>query len=298
MEKNEPVGFVLLDKPAGLTSFQLLFPIKRRFHTKRVGHAGTLDQEATGLMVAAVGKATRLLDHIEAASKVYSFKLHLGRETDTLEYTGNILSEQSYAQRTAEQLSTVIPQFVGVVAQIPPAYSAIKIEGTRASDLVRQGKEPEMKARSVEIFTLDILNPQDGVTTDTFYLRCHCSKGTYIRSLGRDLAKALGTVGSVSQIRRLAIGNLHVENGQSIENPEALQLIRPEDVLPWPKLEVSDSELAAIWQGKRIRIDLEKLSGVTDLEKLFVVRKDIAVAVGRLVHGVFHPELQLEAPCA
>lgn len=294
LEKNEPVGFVLLDKPAGLTSFQLLFPLKRRFQTKRVGHAGTLDQEATGLMVAAVGKCTRLLDHIEGASKLYSFRLHLGRETDTLEYTGNIIREVENAARTVDQIQAVIPQFVGCLAQVPPAYSAIKIEGHRASDLVRQGKEVEMKARQVEIYSLELRNvPSD--PSDTFDFVCHCSKGTYIRSLGRDLAQALSTVGSVSQIRRLAIGNIRVEKGQSIEAPEELELVPPEQILPWPKLDLSEGELRSLLQGKRIRIESERLHGVSDLEKMFAMRNGRAIAVGRLVGGVFHPEILLES---
>lgn len=298
LEKSEPVGFVLLDKPAGLTSFQLLFPLKRRFQTKRVGHAGTLDQEATGLMVAAVGKCTRLLDQIEAASKTYSFRLHLGRETDTLEYSGTIIQEIPNSQRTAEQLRSVIPQFVGCIAQIPPAYSAIKIEGRRASDLVREGKEIDLKARTVEIFTLDIQNAVDGVESTEFDFICHCSKGTYIRSLGRDLAVALGTVGSVSLIRRLAIGDIRVEQGQSIAEPETLALVAPEHLLLWPKLEMNDSEIAALWQGKRLRIDTTRIGGVGDLPKLFAIRKGAAVAVCRLEGGVVHPEILLEEPCA
>lgn len=292
----DPSGFVILDKAAGMTSFQLLFPVKRQFKTKRVGHAGTLDQEATGLMVAAVGKCTRLLEQIEAASKVYSFRLHLGRETDTLEYSGAVVREDPTAARTRAQLQAVIPQFLGHIEQTPPRYSAIKIDGQRASDMARKGQDVELKARPIEIFSLEIQGAAEldsQVAYETFDLLCHCSKGSYIRSLGRDLAKAMDTVGSVSQIRRLAIGNIRVEQGQSTQTPEELKLIHPEDLLDWPRIDLLAEELLPLRQGKRIMLDDARLPGKKHFKHAFVMLDGIAIAAGRVDVGFFYPELQL-----
>lgn len=249
-------GFVLLDKPVGMTSFQVLFPVKKRFSTKRVGHAGTLDQQATGLMISAVGKCTRLLDEVEALSKLYTFRLHLGKQTDTLEWVGETVFEDANAARTWNDLLQVIPDFVGVIEQTPPAYSAIKIDGKRASDHMRAGNEVEMKSRKIEIYSLKPLNNNidSSELCQEFDLICHCTKGTYIRSLGRDLALKMGTYGCVSQIRRLAIGNILVEQGQNPNERDMLQLIPAEKLLPWPCLEISETELADIRQGRALYI--------------------------------------------
>jgi len=288
---HEASGFVLLDKPAGMTSFQLLFPLKRTFNTKRVGHAGTLDQEATGLMVAAVGKCTRLLDRIESQSKMYSFRLHLGRTTDTLEFRGEVLSEDPNGARSTAQLQTVLGTFLGVQQQKPPQYSAIKIEGKRASDLMRKGQEVELKPRQIEIMRLELQavpeSSIEDVSCQEFDLVCACSKGTYIRALGRDIAVALGTVGSVSLIRRLAIGSLMVEQGQSIKDPETLQLIAPEVVFHWPRFDLTEARLGDVRQGKRVSVSLDDSSSV------FAMAEGRAVAMGRVESSVFFPELQL-----
>ncbi len=296
----EASGFVLLNKPAGMTSFQLLYPLKRQFKTRRVGHAGTLDQEATGLMVTAVGKCTRLLEHIESGNKTYQFRLHLGRETDTLEYGAQIISEDAQGARTRVQLAQVIGSFLGVQAQKPPVYSAIKIAGKRASDLAREGKEVEMKLRTVQIFSLDLCieTPEDSLTPREYFdLICHCSKGTYIRSLGRDIALALGTVGSVSMIHRTAIGSLCVENGQSPADPESLVLLAPEQVLPWPRVEVSSQELANLRQGKRIPLDPARLNQVQEdaghKAHVFALHDSVAVTACLFDEGMLAPEIQL-----
>jgi len=296
-EAVEASGFVLLDKPAGMTSFQLLSPLKKVFHTKRVGHAGTLDQEATGLMVAAVGKCTRLLERIESQTKLYSFRLHLGKETDTLELSGNMVTEDPGAVRTRSDLQAVLAPFVGLIDQMPPKYSAIKIEGRRASDLARDGEEVELKPRRIEIIRLEITSPESNQPVDSFDLICHCSKGTYIRSLGRDLAKAMETVGAVSNIRRLAIGNLLVEQGQSIESPDSLRLILPEEILPWPHFEVTDVELAALRQGKKLHMGPERSNRPEEVFRRST--QAFATSNGRAVTSCFYesetllPELQL-----
>ena len=274
-----PSGFVLLDKNPGETSFKALFPLKRVFSTKRVGHAGTLDLRASGLIVAAIGRATRLLPFVEAKDKCYTFRLHLGYETDTLEWDGDVVAQDEFGIRnsefgidegvilreqgdrriqgglTREDLEAVLPQFTGDIDQVPPRYCAVKIDGRRASDWAERGKDFEMKPRRIHIESLKIVG-EGGVTEGcsgksfaTFDLECICSKGTYIRSLGRDLARALGTFGCVSQIRRHRIGNITLDNAVKGENLTAENLVPVDKVLDYPVLRLDDTQMGIIRKG-------------------------------------------------
>lgn len=250
-----PSGFVLLDKNPGETSFKALFPLKRVFSTKRVGHAGTLDLRASGLIVAAIGRATRLLPFVEAKDKCYTFRLHLGYETDTLEWDGDVVAQGDARAINRAALEAVLPQFTGDIDQIPPRYCAVKIDGRRASDWAERGKDFEMKPRRIHIESLKVVG-EGGVTEGcsgksfaTFDLECVCSKGTYIRSLGRDLARALGTYGCVSQIRRHRIGNITLDNAVKGENLTAENLVPVDKVLDYPVLRLDDTQMAIIRKG-------------------------------------------------
>ena len=250
-----PSGFVLLDKNPGDTSFKALFPLKRVFSTKRVGHAGTLDLRASGLIVAAIGRATRLLPFVEAKDKCYTFRLHLGYETDTLEWDGDVVAQGDARAINRAALEAVLPQFTGDIDQIPPRYCAVKIDGRRASDWAERGKDFEMKPRRIHIESLKVVG-EGGVTEGcsgkcfaTFDLECVCSKGTYIRSLGRDLAHALGTFGCVSQIRRHRIGNITLDNAVKGENLTAENLVPVDKVLDYPVLRLDDTQMGIIRKG-------------------------------------------------
>lgn len=259
-----PSGFILLDKMAGETSFKALFPLKRVFCTKRVGHAGTLDLRASGLIVAAMGRATRLLPFVESKDKSYTFRLHLGYETDTLEWDGNVVEQDSrdpqgvlgHLDRAA--LQSVLPNFTGDIEQVPPRYSAIKVDGHRASDLAVRGREVELKSRAVTIHSLKVVG-EGGVTEGcsgrefaTFDLECDCSKGTYIRSLGRDLARALGTCGCVSQIRRHRIGGVTLERAVRGDELKASHLVPVNEVLNYPVVRLDGQQMAVIRNGNWI----------------------------------------------
>lgn len=250
-----PSGFVLLDKNPGETSFKALFPLKRVFSTKRVGHAGTLDLRASGLIVAAIGRATRLLPFVEAKDKCYTFRLHLGYETDTLEWDGDVVAQGDARAIDRAALEAVLPQFTGDIDQVPPRYCAVKIDGRRASDWAERGKDFEMKPRRIHIESLKVVG-EGGVTEGcsgksfaTFDLECVCSKGTYIRSLGRDLAHALGTFGCVSQIRRHRIGNITLDNAVKGENLTAENLVPVDKVLDYPVLRLDDTQMGIIRKG-------------------------------------------------
>ena len=315
-------GFVLLDKIAGETSFKALFPLKRVFCTKRVGHAGTLDLRASGLIIAATGRATRLLPYIEAKDKCYTFRLHLGYETDTLEWDGAVVEQdaregviQSCHSRptggnpcvfggiSREDLERVLPQFVGDVDQIPPKYCAVKIDGRRASDWMERGKQIDLKPRRIHISSLKVIG--EGLETEgctgkcfaTFDLECNCSKGTYIRSLGRDLARALGTCGCVSLIRRHRIGNVTVDKAVRGDQITAEHLLPVDQVLDFPVVRLNDDQIKAIRLGNWVpwRTPIENLSTEPGTES-FVLAADnngIVLALCHYEPGRIKPKFYL-----
>ena len=284
-------GFVLLDKIAGETSFKALFPLKRVFSTKRVGHAGTLDLRASGLIIAATGRCTRLLPFIEAKDKCYSFRLHLGYETDTLEWDGEVVEqdEREFGVRNSEfsvdkegvilsetkcsrrisraDVERVLPQFTGDIEQVPPKYCAVKINGVRASDLMERGRNIELKPRKIHIGELKVIG--EGEVTEgcsgkefaTFDLICECSKGTYIRALGRDIGRALGTYACVSQIRRHRIGNVTLDKAVRGEDLTRENLLPVDAVLDFPVVRLTDEQVAVIRQGNWLPWK-EKVEGV------------------------------------
>ena len=267
-------GFVLLDKIAGETSFKALFPLKRVFSTKRVGHAGTLDLRASGLIIAATGRCTRLLPFIEAKDKCYSFRLHLGYETDTLEWDGDVIAQDEHViasgakqSITREALEAVLPQFSGDIEQIPPKYCAVKINGVRASDLMERGRNIELKPRKIRISELKVIGKGEvtegcsGKEFATFDLICECSKGTYIRALGRDIGRALGTYACVSQIRRHRIGNVTLDKAVRGENLTRENLLPVDAVLDFPVVRLTPEQVAVIRQGNWLPWK-EKIEGV------------------------------------
>ena len=248
----------MLDKAAGETSFKALFPLKRVFCTKRVGHAGTLDLRASGLIIAATGRATRLLPYVESKDKCYTFRLHLGYETDTLEWDGDVVEQGAALTVSRAAIEAVLPQFTGDIDQVPPRYCAVKIDGRRASDWAERGKDFEMKPRRIHIESLKVVG-EGGLTEGcsgkefaTFDIECVCSKGTYVRALGRDIARALGTCGCVSQIRRHRIGKVSVESAVRGEDLTREHLKSVEQVLDFPVVKLDADQMAVIRKGNWI----------------------------------------------
>ena len=196
---------MLFAKAAGPTSFSSLGVIKKALGTGKVGHTGTLDSFAEGLLVVLVGKMTRLVPYITATDKKYLAVVAFGSETDTLEPSGTVVKEGSLPSR--QQVEAVLPQFRGTIQQVPPAYSAIHVDGKRASDLVRSGATAQLPSREITIHSLELLD------FDGSYglLEVSCSKGTYIRSLARDIAAAAGTCAHLVALRRVAVGPFQLE---------------------------------------------------------------------------------------
>ncbi|MGM9602935.1 MAG: tRNA pseudouridine(55) synthase TruB [Faecousia sp.] len=221
-------GIVIVDKPSGWTSQDVTARLRRVFNTRRIGHGGTLDPMATGVLPVFVGRATRGVEFFEHAQKVYETVIQLGITTDTEDTTGTVLTSCD-PQVTPGELEAVLPRFRGEIMQVPPMYSALKIGGQKLCDLARQGREVERKPRPITIHELTLL----GQTPEGFRLRVRCSKGTYIRTLCKDIGQALGCGGCMAQLRRVAAGNYSIEEAVSLEelleaqNPEAY--LRPVD---------------------------------------------------------------------
>ena len=195
-------GIVIVDKPQDWTSQDVVAKLRGVFQTRRIGHGGTLDPMATGVLPVFVGRATRGVEFFEHAEKTYEAKLRLGIATDTEDITGAV-QEEKPVQVTQEQLETVLENFRGEIQQIPPMYSALKIGGQKLCDLARKGKEVERQSRTITIYELTLLS-FDGVTAG---LRVLCSKGTYIRTLCKDIGAALGCGGCMESLRRVTAGS-------------------------------------------------------------------------------------------
>ena len=195
-------GIVIVDKPEGWTSQDVTAKLRGVFQTRRIGHGGTLDPMATGVLPVFVGRATRGVEFFEHAEKTYEATLRLGITTDTEDVTGEVLEQKPVSVTEAEFLA-VLDQFRGEIRQIPPMYSALKINGQKLCDLARKGKEVERKPRTITIHALDCLEFRG----DTAKLRVHCSKGTYIRTLCKDIGAALGCGGCMQALRRVTAGS-------------------------------------------------------------------------------------------
>ena len=264
-KKPAPNGWIILDKPRGLGSTQAVSAVKRNLrqggYTKtKVGHGGTLDPLAEGVLPIALGEATKLAGRMLDASKIYEFTVQFGVETETLDTEGEVV-ERSDVRPTLAKVEAVLPQFTGAIEQVPPAYSALKIDGKRAYDLARAGEEVQLKTRAVTIHALSIRHSslRDNDEVDEVTLQAHVSKGTYIRSLARDIARALGTCGHVTYLRRSKAGPfaeaqaISLDKLNEIANGAQLSdLLLPleaglDDI---PALSLSQTDAQALQQGR------------------------------------------------
>jgi tRNA pseudouridine55 synthase len=206
-------GFLNLDKPAGLTSRDVVDRVCRIVDTKRVGHAGTLDPLATGVLVVAIGKATRLVEYVQAQRKTYRAGFLLGRTSDTDDIEGTVVVREGVDPPTRNAVAETLQQFVGRIEQTPPKFSAVKLAGKRAYKLARLGKAVEIKPRPVEVFSIDI----EEYAFPKLRLTIECGSGTYIRSIARDLGDLLGVGGLMESLERTAIGTFKIEDAVTLE---------------------------------------------------------------------------------
>ena len=222
-------GIIIIDKPAGWTSMDVCAKLRGILKTKKIGHAGTLDPMATGVLPVFVGRATRAVSFAEGGEKEYVAGLRLGRTTNTQDTEGETLT-QSPVTVGREELEAVLPRFTGEISQIPPMFSAIKINGQKLYDLARQGKEVERKARTVTIFALEVV---EQVSETDYILRIRCSKGTYVRTLCHDIGQALGCGGCMFSLRRTMAAGFTLDESVTLEQMQegGEALLRPTDSL-------------------------------------------------------------------
>ena len=259
-------GMILLDKPEGMTSFSAVSAVKRIFGEKRVGHTGTLDPMATGVLPILLGRATRLCELMLTADKRYTAEVLLGVETDTLDITGNVISETD-CDISVVEFESVCSRFVGEYEQVPPMFSALKKDGVRLYDLARQGVEIEREARLVNIKKLDIIEKSG---KNKFIIDVICSKGTYIRSLADDLGKALGVGATLTMLRRTETAgytaDMCVTLDELKENPQKYLREADSVVAYCPSVNVTDNQTRRFLNGgelflERINFDTEVSDG-------------------------------------
>ena len=251
-------GIVIVDKPQGWTSQDVTARLRRVFNTRRIGHGGTLDPMATGVLPVFVGRATRGVEFFEHAEKTYETVLRLGLTTDTEDISGTVLSEQD-AFVTGEQLEAVLQKFRGEIMQVPPMYSALKINGQKLVDLARKGREVERQPRPITIHELTLL----GMEADGIHLRVRCSKGTYIRTLCKDIGEAFGCGGCMAALRRVTAGEYTIEESVPLqtlletETPE--EFLRPVDSMfrNYPAVTLTEKQELRCRNGNSFSIQLE-----------------------------------------
>ena len=250
-------GIVIVDKPQDWTSQDVTARLRRVFNTRRIGHGGTLDPMATGVLPVFVGRATRGVEFFEHAQKAYEAVLRLGLTTDTEDTSGAVLTEQE-VRISEEEFLGILPQFRGKIQQIPPMYSALKVNGQKLCDLARKGKEVERKPREIEIFELECLE----FNGTEARIRVRCSKGTYIRTLCKDIGEALGCGGCMAQLRRVQAGSYTIGEAVPLqtlletENPE--QYLRPVDTLfpQYPAVTLTENQEKRCRNGNAFTVRL------------------------------------------
>ncbi|MBN9495678.1 MAG: tRNA pseudouridine(55) synthase TruB [Alphaproteobacteria bacterium] len=257
-EKNKVDGWVVLDKPIGPSSTQALGKVRWIFQAAKGGHGGTLDPLASGVLPIALGEATKLIPFAMDGTKQYEFTVRWGAATATDDLEGSVVATSP--NRPAESaIRAALPSFEGEIEQLPPAFSAIKIDGKRAYELARAGEEVVLQPRKVLIHKLEYLESPDA---DTARFRVTCGKGTYVRSLARDLAVALGTVGHVTELRRTRVGKFTLESAISLatlegfgHSPARFGALAPVETAldDIPVLAVTEEEASALKQGRALR---------------------------------------------
>lgn len=217
--KTPPVhGWLILDKPLGLTSTQALGKARRLVGGKKVGHGGTLDPLATGILPLAFGEATKLIPYVMDGDKEYDFTIRWGEQRDTDDTEGQVIAT-SDKRPSEESIRQALSAFVGAIEQTPPIFSAIKLQGERAYDIARAGGTPELKSRPVTIHQLELIDTPNG---DEARFHVHCGKGMYVRSLARDLALKLGTCGHIKELRRVRVGPFSLNHAVTLEKLEEM----------------------------------------------------------------------------
>jgi tRNA pseudouridine55 synthase len=290
-------GWIILDKPTGITSAHAVAKVKRLLRPDKIGHAGTLDPLASGILPLALGEATKTVAFMMDARKAYSFEVTWGQERDSDDCTGAVTAE-SATRPTESDLINILPKFIGNIEQRPPSYSAIKVDGKRAYAMAREGEEVILKSRIVTVHSLELqsFTPEKAVFT------CHCGKGTYIRSLARDIGRLLGCLGHISVLRRLQVGNFTENHAISLEVLEEMRhkgdpryfdlgLVLPvesalDDI---PAMEVDSNQATLLKRGQAIFLPTEQDNAEERAVTILARSNGKAVAICEALQGKVKP---------
>jgi tRNA pseudouridine55 synthase len=257
-------GLVVVDKQAGMTSHDVVARVRRLAGTRKVGHAGTLDPMATGVLVLGLNRATRLLGHLTLTDKRYAATIRLGVSTTTDDAEGEVIATAPTGALTDEAVRQALEAFVGEIDQVPSAVSAIKIAGKRAYARVRDGEVVELPARRVTVHSLGVVSTSLGDAAEVD-IEVHCSSGTYIRAIARDLGEALGVGGHLTALRRTAVGPFGIDSARTLDELAESFAMTPisEAVRAWfPVHAVDDADAAAVRVGRPLDLPLDVLTGV------------------------------------
>jgi tRNA pseudouridine55 synthase len=274
--KNAISGVLVVDKPVGLTSHDVVQIVRKGTNIRRAGHTGTLDPRASGVLVILVGPAVRLSEYVSASDKRYQAVLRLGATTDTYDADGRILSTAPVDQLTETQFQEALETFVGEIEQVPPPYSAVKIKGRKAYEMAREGEEVDLAPRRIKVYSLELLEwaPPEAV------IDVYCSSGTYVRSLAHDLGEKLGVGAHLIGLRRTKSGRFTLRDAvplrklrDSFEEGNWYQYLIPaaEALSDWPAIELDQDQVDAIRHGHRIPAEeggSEMIRGVSDQGEL------------------------------
>lgn len=295
-KKGRPVsGWLNLDKPLGMTSTQAVSVVKRLFGAQKAGHAGTLDPLATGCLPIALGEATKTVPFVMDGRKIYGFTVRWGEETRTDDAEGQPVAV-SDVRPTRAAIEAILPEFIGEILQVPPAFSAIKVEGERAYDLARDGEDVVLEARPIQVHRLDLVEMPD---ENTAVFAAECGKGTYVRAIARDMARALGTRGHVVGLRRLLVGPFEEAAMVKLDQLRALQeeggseacdqVMSPVELALRDLLEVrlNDTDAARLRNGQSVL--LRGRDAPANGETVFATVGGTLVAIGEVERGEFHP---------
>lgn len=271
-------GFLNIYKPKGITSFDVIYKLRKIFGIKKIGHAGTLDPLADGVLPVAVGNASRLLEYLEGG-KSYVAKIFFGANSTTYDDEGE-KTEICEASFTQDDFLCILPMFTGKIKQIPPIYSAIKVEGKKLYELARAGRNDiELKPREVEIYDISVLEFELPYVT----ISVSCSSGTYIRSLAYDLGVALKTGAYIKELKRTSSNGFDIASAVKIENASEMDIVNPLDVIKFPQYALSDAEFERVKNGNSIKSSSE----FRENEKIFLCKEGKIVALATYKNSAF-----------
>jgi tRNA pseudouridine55 synthase len=292
---NAVHGWLVLDKPINMTSTQAVGAVRRAFNAQKAGHSGTLDPLATGILPIALGEATKTVSFAVDGEKAYRFTVRWGAETETDDTEGAV-AKMSDKRPARDEIEALLPRFHGEIMQVPPAYSAIKVDGARAYDLARDGETVVLEPRPVVIESLDHVDMPDDATS---VFEARCGKGTYVRALARDMGRLMGCYGHVIALRRTEVGPFNEARAVSMdtllaaaqsEDPDTItKLLLPVEaaLADLPELLVSQSDAATLVRGQTVIIrgrDAPILTGTA-----YATSKGRLIALGELAKGALHP---------